>query len=72
MNFKCRLAQHSRRYQYKGFWIDISLNTDFEQKDFWYEATIELPNQEGVISDYPYPSLDQAQEAAEVLIDSWN
>lgn len=72
MNFKCRLSQHSRRYQYKGFWIDISLNTDFEQKTFWYEASIELPNQEGVISDYPYPSLDQAEEAAEVLIDSWN
>lgn len=72
MNFKCRSTQHSKQYQFKGFWIDISLNTDFEQKTFWYEVTIELPNQEGIVSDYPYPSLEQAEFAAEELIDSWN
>lgn len=72
MNFNCRYTKYNRRYQYKGFWIDISLNTSFQQKDFWYEVKIELPNQQGVISDYPYPSLDQAEEAATSLIDSWN
>lgn len=70
--FKCRTTQHSKRYQYKGHWIDIALQADFSQKNFWYQATIELPNQAGVISEYPYPSLDQAECAAEEMIDSWN
>lgn len=72
MSFKCRRAQHQRRYQYKGFWIDISLIPNFENHEFSYQVCIELPNQAGIISDYSYPSLDEAEFAAEELIDSWN
>lgn len=73
MIFKCKLSQYTSRYKYKGHWIDIMLNTDFEQKEFWYEVTIELPNRGGVItSDYNYPTIDGAEFAAEELIDSWN
>lgn len=70
--FKCRIGQHSNRYQYKGFWIDISMIPDFENHEISYEASIELPNQKGVVSDYPYSSLDEAEFAAEELIDSWD
>ena len=72
MSFKCRIGEHTRRYQYKGFWVDISMIPDFENHEILYQVDIELPNQEGVISDYPYPSLDQAEFAAEELIDGWN
>lgn len=61
------------RYQYKGFWIEIFLETDFQQKNFWYEFSIEMPNWgEGVIRHSPYVSSDQAEFAAEELIESWN
>ena len=63
---------HNRRYQYKGFWIEISLIPDFENHEISYQASIELPNQDGVFSCYSYPSIDQAEFAAEELIESWN
>lgn len=63
---------HNRRYQYKGFWIEIFLIPDFENHQISYQASIELPNEGGVISDYPHPNLDQAEFAAEEMIESWN
>lgn len=37
-----------------------------------YKFSIELPNQDGVIDGHLYASRDEADEAAEELIDSWN
>lgn len=43
-----------------------------ENHEIIYQDSTLLPNQEGVVSDYPYPSLDEAGFAAEEIIDSWN
>jgi hypothetical protein len=62
--FKCRF--NGRRYQYKGFWVEIFIEEN------GYQAYVELPHQGGVISSKVLPNLDQVEFAVEELIDSWN
>jgi len=63
---------HRNRYLYKGFWIRIFLEADFERDLILYTASIELPNKDGVILGELKESRDEAEFAAEELIDSWN
>lgn len=64
------------RYQYKGFWIEIFFENNFElaighELSGWY-ASIELPNNGGCISTGMLCDRENAEFAAEELIDSWN
>lgn len=66
------LNHRLHRYQYKGFWIDISLAADWENGRILYAAAIELPNKEGVVHDYPKETRQESEFSAEEIIDSWN
>ncbi len=64
---------HLNRYQYKGYWIEVFLDADDNDCDrILYSASVELPNETGVISSHPQESREEAEFAAEELIDSWN
>ena len=65
---------HSQRnrYRYKGFLVHVFLETDFERGLILYTASVELPNNRGVILGKPTENRDEAEFAAEELIDSWN
>lgn len=77
-------CNHSQpnRYRYKGFWIQVLLEADFERDAYGgtlscdhhilYTVSVELPNKGEVISGEPKESRDEAEFAAEELIDSWN
>lgn len=68
----CNHSQPSR-YQYKGHWIEVFLNADDNDCDrILYSASVELPNEAGVISSHLKESREEAEFAAEELIDSWN
>lgn len=71
MHHHCNHSQRNR-YCYKGFWIEIFLEADFEHDRIFYTASVELPNKSGVILGEPKESRDEAEFAAEELIDSWN
>ncbi len=71
MNDNCNHSQPNR-YCYKGFWIQIFLEADFERGLILYTASVELPNNKGVILGKPIENRDEAGFAAEELIDSWN
>ena len=69
--------KHLNRYQYRGFWIEIFLEPSFEQSrfkedSFNYSAMIELWGNHGCISVGSYSDKENAEFAAEELIDSWN
>lgn len=64
------LTQRSNRYQYKGFWIEIFLEPDFEHNRILYTASVELPGRGGVIATTGSESREEAE--AEELVDSWN
>ena len=79
-NQNCNHSQPNR-YRYKGFWIRVFLEADFERDEggtlscdhrILYNASVELPNKCGVISGEPKESRHEAEFAAEELIDSWN
>ena len=70
-NQNCNHSQPNR-YSYKGFWIQVFLEADFEHDCIFYAASVELPNKGGVISGEPKESRHEAEFAAEELIDSWN
>ena len=70
-NENCNHSQ-CNRYRYKGFWIQIFLKADFERGLILYTASVELPNNRGVILGKPTENRDEAEFAAEELIDSWN
>ncbi len=59
-------------YCYKGCWIEIFIEADFERERILYTASVELPNKGGVISGESKESRHEAEFAAEELIDSWN
>lgn len=65
---------HSR-YQYKGFWIETFFEPKFKlfsnESAGWY-ASIELPHNQGCVGSALYPDRENAEFAAEELIDSWN
>ena len=63
---------HPKRYFYKGHWIEIFLEADFVRDRILYTASIELPNKKGVVSGEPKENKEEAEFAAEDLIDSWN
>lgn len=71
MNYHGNHSQPNR-YRYKGFWIQVSLEADFVRDRIFYTASIELPNNKGVISGKRKENRDEAEFAAEELIDSWN
>lgn len=70
-NQNCNHSQRNR-YRYKGFWIQIFLEVDFERDRILYTASVELPNKDGVISGELKEGRDEAEFAAEELIDGWN
>ena len=70
-NQNCNHSQ-CNRYRYKGFWIQIFLKADFERGLILYTASVELPNKKGVVSGEPKENRQEAEFAAEDLIDSWN
>lgn len=70
-NQNCNHLQPNR-YCYKGFWIQIFIEADFERGRILYTASVELPNNKGVISGKPTENRDEAEFTAEELIDSWN
>lgn len=67
-----RNHNHNQRYQYKGIWIEIFIEADFENNTFAYHAYIELPREEGCLTSNACGSREEAEFAAEELIDSWN
>lgn len=71
MNDNCNHSQPNR-YCYKDFWIQIFLEADFERGLILYPASVELPNNKGVILGKPTENRDETEFAAEELIDSWN
>lgn len=71
MNDNCNYS-HRNRCRYKGFWIQIFLEVNFERGLILYTASVELPNKRGMILDDPKENRDEAEFAAEELIDSWN
>lgn len=73
MHHDCN-CNHSQpnRYQYKGYWIHIYLEADWEYNLILYTASVELPNDGGVVTGYSKESREEAEFAAEELIDSWN
>lgn len=60
-----------RRYQYKGYWIETFIELD-ESEEFYYVSYVELPHNEGVIESHLSGSREEAEFAAEELINSWN
>ena len=65
-------VSYLKRYLYKGYWIEIFLEADFARDRILYTASVELPNNRGVILGKPTENRDEAEFAAEELIDSWN
>ncbi|MBE9191426.1 hypothetical protein IQ230_13930 [Gloeocapsopsis crepidinum LEGE 06123] len=58
------------RYQYKGFWIRVFIDITESQR-FNYVACVELPRS-GIIQTTHLSSKEEAEFAAEEIIDSWN
>lgn len=65
-------VSYLKPYIYKGYWIEIFLEADFVRDRILYTASIELPNKKGVVSGEPKENREEAEFAAEDLIDSWN
>lgn len=63
---------HPKPYLYKDCWIEMFLEADFVRDRILYTASIELPNKKGVVSGEPKENREEAEFAAEDLIDSWN
>lgn len=59
------------RHQFLGFWIEIFILPVSDEK-FGYSASIELPNQGGVMGSKICESYDEALKTAQELINSWN
>lgn len=59
------------RYQYLGFWIEVII-MPISNDLFGYSASIELPNQGGVMGSKVCKSYSEAVNAAHELINSWN
>lgn len=70
-NQNCNHSQ-CHRYRYKGFLVQVFIEADFERGLILYTASVELPNNKGVISGKPTENRDEAELAAEELINSWN
>ena len=66
------LTDPPSRYEYKGFWIEIVIEADFERGCVLYEAVIELNNRGGIIKTCSTEIREEAEFAAEEMIDSWN
>ena len=58
------------RYQYSGYWIETFLVQEGE--NFLYYASIELPNQGGVVDTQNFEGEDECQFQAEEIIEAWN
>lgn len=56
-------------YQHKGCRIEIFLESDPDCSSIWYLASVEFPNNEGVIDTDSYPTRVEAELAAAQLID---
>lgn len=63
---------HPNRYQYKGHWIEIFLKPNWQHNCILYTASVELPNEGGVVPGDIYKSREEAEFAVEELIDAWN
>ena len=61
-----------KRYRYKDCWVEIFLDGDSQCDRILYSASIELPNNKGVIDTESYPIREEAELAAAQLIDSIN
>lgn len=68
----CNLIHRPNRYQYQGFWIEVSLEPDFEHNRVLYIASVELPGRGGVVTNAGTENREEAEFAVEELIDSWN
>lgn len=69
--------EHLNKYQYKGFWIEVFLESNsessqFEDQLFDYYASVELGGNRGCITTGLYSDKENAEFAAEELIESWN
>lgn len=67
----CNHSQ-AKPYQYKGCWIEIFIEADFKRDRLLYVASVELLNGRDVITSSIFESREEAEFAAEELIDSWN
>ena len=67
-----KTASVTPRYQYKGFWIEIFIDADFENHRLLFYVSVELPGDKDCINSNPYESREEAEFAAEEMIDSWN
>lgn len=63
---------HHNRYQYKGHWIKVFIELDENEEFFDYVSYVELPRNEGVIESCRNATREEAEFAAEELINSWN
>lgn len=66
------MTTYRKRYQYKGYFIETFIHLDLDKGSFYYTACVELLNNKGVIECFPKNSRNEAEFAAEELIDSWN
>lgn len=57
-------------YKYKGFWIKVHIDPTDNPFRFLHTASVETPTRTAVNS--PKETRDEAEVAAEELIDSWN
>ena len=62
-----------RGYSYLGYWIELYLDCvqDDNVDNIAYVATIELPNQGGVVQTDAFHSSSEAFKSAEQLIEAW-
>ena len=71
LHHNCNHSQ-AKRYQYKGCWIEVFIEADFKRDRLLYVASVEIPGGRGVIKSSTFESREEAEFAAEELVESWN